>query len=335
MSVNRIGIVIAGLAGAALLSGCGSEAAGPSTDATSTAAGGQAPSPACPGPPMLSAPPARVVTMDGNAAAVLVRLGVGDRIVGTAAPEFIAEYTGAERQALDAIPVLDPGTGNAEKVIEARPDLVVGVSNFSFGGFDGTPTVERLAQAGAKALASCPPAGSGPVTDLGQTTAFISEAAAAFGVKERGDRIVAQFQAQIAANRVPAGGTPVRVLTVSAAPTPGQPVMTRGGRSLANAVISLAGGENVAQDTDTDLASLSAEEVVTRDPQALVVISGFSPLSDDDLLAAIRSSPVLAPTTAVRENRLVVVPLATLVSPSLLNADAVARIAAALRGPAG
>jgi iron complex transport system substrate-binding protein len=96
----------------------------------------------------------------------------------------------------------------------------------------------------------------------------------------------------------------------------------------------LAGGTNIAQDSGRDFASLSAEEVVTRDPQAIVVVSGFSRGSDTELLASIRSSPVLAGTTAVKEGRFAVVPQSILLSPSVLNGDAVAMIAAALRKPA-
>lgn len=55
---------------------------------------------------------------------------------------------------------------------------------------------------------------------------------------------------------------------------------------------------------------------------------------DEDLLAAVRASPVLAGTAAVRENRFVVVPQSILLSPSVLNGDAVAKIAQALRQPA-
>jgi iron complex transport system substrate-binding protein len=84
-------------------------------------------------------------------------------------------------------------------------------------------------------------------------------------------------------------------------------------------------------DSTGDFASLNAEEVVARDPQAILVITGFSPQSDPELTVAIRSSPVLAPTTAVRENRMMAVPQSILLSPSVLNGRAVAEIAGALQ----
>ncbi|GAB3562478.1 ABC transporter substrate-binding protein [Amycolatopsis endophytica] len=287
----------------------------------------------CSEPPPLSAPPRRVVTMDGGAAAILERLGVADKIVGTAAPDFFAAFTGEERAKLSAIPVLDQGQGNAEAVIAAKPDLVVGASGYSFGGFDGTPTVEQLARAGAHSLIACDSGGDGAVKDVSATTTFIRQVAKVFGVEQRGADLIARITASVDAARGN-GGEPVRTLALSGPPAPGQPVSAQGGSGLANGVITLAGGKNIAEDALRDFASLSAEEVVRRDPQAIVVVSGFAPGSDEDLLAAVRASPVLAGTAAVRENRFVVVPQSILLSPSVLNGDAVAKIAQALRQPA-
>jgi iron complex transport system substrate-binding protein len=284
--------------------------------------------PQCPEPPGFSASPQRVITMDGGAAAVLERLGVADRIVGTAAPDFFKAFTGDEAAELAKIKVLDPGQGNAEAVIAAKPDLVVGISRFSFGGFDGTPSVDQLAKAGAKALVACDTAPGAAVKDLSATTTFIQQAAKVFGVEQRGAELVARITAAVGEAK---GTSGKRVLALSTPPAAGQPVRAQGGTGLANGVITLAGGKNIAEDAMQDFASLSAEEVVKRDPQAIVVISGFGPGSDDDLLHAIRSSPVLAGTTAVKESRFAVVPQSILLSPSVLNGDAVAKIAEALR----
>ncbi|WP_236791900.1 ABC transporter substrate-binding protein [Amycolatopsis sp. GM8] len=308
------------------LTACGSaDPATPAAASSSTETGGHP----CPEPPRLSSPPQRVVTMDGAAAAILERLGVGDKIVGTAAPDFFKAFTGDEAAKLAKIKVIDPGQGNAEAVIAAKPDLVVGISSYSFGGFDGTPSVEQLARAGAKSLVACDTSMGAAVKDLTETTTFVQQVAKVFGVEQRGAELVSWITASVEGAKRTAG-TPVRVLALSTPPAAGQPVRAQGGTGLANGVITLAGGTNIAEDAPQEFASLSAEEVVRRDPQAIVVISGFAPGSDDALLTAIRSSPVLAATTAVRENRLVVVPQSILLSPSVLNGDAVAKIAEAL-----
>ncbi|MFF0146018.1 ABC transporter substrate-binding protein [Amycolatopsis sulphurea] len=317
------------------LTACGSAdpatpAAAPSSaPPTSMSMDGHPQAPACPEPPQLSSPPRRVVTMDGGAAAILERLGVGDQIVGTAAPDFFKAFTGDEAAKLAKIKVIDPGQGNAEAVIAAKPDLVIGISSYSFGGFDGTPSVDQLAKAGAKSLVACDTNKGTAVKDLAATTTFVQQVAKVFGVEQRGAELVSQITAAVDKVKSTAG-TPVRVLALSTPPAAGQPVMAQGGTGLANGVITLAGGKNIAEDALQDFANLSAEEVVKRDPQAIVVVSGFAPGSDEDLLNSIRSSPVLAGTVAVRENRFAVVPQSILLSPSVLNGDAVAKIAEAL-----
>ncbi|MGX2997878.1 ABC transporter substrate-binding protein [Streptomyces sp. JNUCC 64] len=317
------------------LSACGTVAPGPgaapsSAPSGSTRVAGHPEAPDCPEPPEVSSPPRRVVTMDGGAAAILERLGVGDRIVGTAAPDFFKAFTGDEARKLARIPVLDPGRGNAEKVIAARPDLVVGISAYSFGGFDGTPTTQRLAAAGAQSLVACDTDPDGPVEDLSRTTTFIERVAEVFGVEDRGAELIDEIEAS-ADRAADASGRPVRVLALSAPPAAGQPVMAQGGSGLSNGIITLAGGENIAGDALQDFTTLSAEEVTERDPQAIVVISGFAEGSDADLLESVRDSPVLAGTTAVKEDRLVVVRQSVLLSPSVLNGDAVTTIAEGIR----
>lgn len=290
--------------------------------------------PPCPSAPSLSAPPQRIVTMDGGAAAILTELDVGDRIVGTASPDFFDAFAQPQRSQLARIPVIDSQRGSAEAVINAKPDLVVGVSLYSFGGFDGTPTVQQLHEAGAEVIVACQdPAIPGPVPDLSVTTTFIDQTAKLLNVTQRGNELNARIRGELDRVRPAPGATPMRVLVLSAAPVGGQPVLTQGARSLANGVIALAGGRNIAGDIDMDFASLSPEVVVARDPQAIVVVTGFAPVSDQELTASIRQSPVLAATTAVREGRLVAVPQSIAISPSVLNGEAVARIARVLRQP--
>ncbi len=285
--------------------------------------------PDCLGVPELRTPPGRVVTMDGGAAAILTRLGVGDRIVGTAAPTFFEDFEGPERARLDAIPVLDDGPGNAEKIIEARPDLVVGISALSFGGFDGTPTVERLAQAGAQSLVACDAVESGPVHDLRATMTFIRRAAEVFRIPDRGEQLIAELTRDIRAVTPPE--RPVPVLALSSPPSPGEPLYTVGSRSMANGVISLAGGQNIADDGAGQFADISIEQAVWRDPKVIVVISGIGHTSVPELLRAIRANRALATTTAVRRDRFVVVSQGATLSPSVLGGRAVATIAAVLR----
>ncbi|PRX98054.1 ABC transporter substrate-binding protein [Allonocardiopsis opalescens] len=316
----------AGAAVLALLAGCGTGAADPA------AAGGTAMADAgCPPPPAMAEAPERVVTMDGGAAAILRELGLADRVVGTAAPDFFDAFDGEARAELAEIPVLDERQGNREAVVAAEPDLVMGISVYSFGAFDGTPTVQELNDAGIEALTSCP--GSGTVTGIGETETFIEHTAEVFGVPERGAELVERIRGQIAdAAELHAGRRPVRVLVTSAPAEGGQGFYTLGANSLANGIVTLAGGENIAAGIDRDITEINAEAVAAADPEAVLVVSGFSPLDDAELVDSIRSSPMLAGTAAVRDDRFTLLPQSILLSPSVLNGEAVARLAEALHG---
>lgn len=333
---QAITTALAAFVSAVLLAGCGGgeptagDRSGMDMGGSGAGGTGHPSAPPCPPVPQLGAPPKRVITMDGGAAAILTELGQRERIVGTAAPDFFAAFTGTERTELDSIPVLDRGQGNAESIIAAKPDLVVGISSYSFGGFDGTPSVQRLQQAGAASLVACDDAPS-PVQNIDDTYTFIEQTATVFGAQEQGAQLVNRIKTQVSAATPAPGTAPVRVLALSSAPQTGQPLMTQGGSGLANGIITLAGGKNIAADQNSDFASLSTEQVAALDPQAIVVITGFSPQSDAELSAAIRSSPALASTTAVRENRLVTVPQSITLSPSVLNGQAVATIAKGIR----
>ena len=283
--------------------------------------------PACPPVPKLSAPPKRVVTMDAGAAAILIQLGLGDRVVGTAAPDFEAAFTGTMAKELKAVKVIDPGRGNKEAVLAATPDFVTGISVYELGSFNGTPTVGLLKQNGIGVYVACD-SGTGTVTGLDETYAYIQDIAGLFQVPAKGAALVASMKQQIAAAAAPADGT--GVLALSAAPSGGQGVNTEGGASLTNGIITLAGGKNIAASVGSEFATLSAETVTKENPKVIVAITGLTSQTPAQLVTSIESSPLLAGTEAVKNKRIVTVPQTILLSPSLLNADAVTAIARAV-----
>ncbi|MCY9785725.1 ABC transporter substrate-binding protein [Nocardiopsis sp. EMB25] len=307
--------------------------------ACSTGSVGGVPDPAsgsgengCPRLPEPTGPPERVVTMDGGSAAILRELGVADSVVGTAAPDFFTAFPEEDRAELERVPVIDEGVGNREAVIAAEPDLVMGVSPYQFGAFDGTPTPQELTEAGIAGLTACDTPGA--TTDLADTFAFVERAAEVFGVPERGAELVDRMREDVDAAAALAADAdrPVRVLAVSVVPGAGQGVSTLGATGTANGVITLAGGENVAGDVEQVVTDLSEEQVVSRDPEAVLVLTGFSDLPEEELVEALLGSPAVAGSTAVREERFVVMPQSVVTSPSVLNAEAVRTLAETLHG---
>ncbi|NNG40888.1 ABC transporter substrate-binding protein [Flexivirga sp. ID2601S] len=304
----------------------GSSGATPKSSGGMKAGGGgmnMSAAPACTPVPKPAAAPRRIVTMDAGAAAFVQRLGAGDRLVGTAAPDFRSAFTGEARAALDTVRVIDPGRGNREAVLAAKPDLVTGISVYELDSFDGNPTADQLRQNGIAAYVACP--STSPVTDLTPTYKYVNDLAAVIGRPSAGSQVLAQLTQQ-AGHR--SGDTPV--VALSAAPTGGQGISTRGSTSLANGIITLAGGRNIASSVRSDLAQLSAEQVSVANPKVIVAVSGLGPQTGSELVEAITASPLLQSTEAVRSGNVVVVPQSILLSPSLLNSQAVSTIADAV-----
>lgn len=328
---------------AALLSACGTQTVqGPGAvvdtglPAPSRPAGGASlfAAPACPPAPAFATPPRRVATLDDGAAALLIALGLGDRIVGSTRTAQAADFTGSVREQLDALPVLSEDRANQESVLAARPEVVVGLTPYQLGSFPGAPTIQALDQAGIGALVACLPTAA-PTTDIQSTYDFVRELGRVFEVQAASAELVAQMRAQVASAVAPyAGAPPVRVLTLTTPPGAGQAILAVGGVSLPNGILTMAGADSLGRDTTTDFTQLSAEVVARADPEAIVAVTGLTGDAEEQFLEAIRTSPVLATTTAVRQDRVVAVRSHQFLAPSLLNTQALRVIADGIHRPA-
>ncbi|MDA3793387.1 MAG: helical backbone metal receptor [Elusimicrobia bacterium] len=76
-----------------------------------------------------------------------------------------------------------------------------------------------------------------------------------------------------------------------------KPLMTAGGESYLNEVISLAGGVNVASDIQDDYLTVGYEFIIKRKPEVIVLLAGLS--SGDKK----RMTNILSTTPAVKNNR--------------------------------
>lgn len=283
----------------------------------------------CPGAPEVDAVPQAVVTMDTGAAAFLFELGVGDTVVGTSGTDFSEDFSGTLRKQLDGLKVLAGQAADRETVIALEPDLVTGISTYEFGGFDGTATVDQLAQNGAAALAACDTEDTGQVTGIDATYDYITQLAAIFDVADQGEALVAEMKQEVEQAAATTSAA-VPVLSLTSVPDGGSGITTNAGGSMVNGIITLAGGENVAGDVSGDYADLSAEAVAAADPKVIIAASGLTDQTPAELVEAIKASPLLASTSAVKNNHVVAVPQTTLLSPSVLNPQAIATVAEAV-----
>jgi iron complex transport system substrate-binding protein len=285
-----------------------------------------------------SEPPAKVVTLDGYAAQTMARLGLTGKIAATGYPAPFTADTSPYKEELAKIPVLAERVPVTEVVAGQRPDLVL--TGFSaFGGPPGSPKDTDLTTMNAKGLAACMPGdgmamsggtSSQALTDLEPTYDYIRKLGTVFGVQDRADKLVAELRARQEAVK-PQGPKP-RVMIVQDNPVAGQPIKTSGSGTIAHAVLTLAGGENLFPDVHAMHADVSPEQVVKRDPQAIWVITDytFAKVKGQELVDQVKLNPLLSETTAVKQGKVFSTSQYLVSFPGPLNLDGLEQLAADL-----
>jgi iron complex transport system substrate-binding protein len=221
---------------------------------------------------------------------VLVAIGAADLLVGVT--DFCRVSVKEVREKPSVGGFLNP---NLEIMVSLRPDLVVGLTWHE-------ELLAKLREASLPTLRLS----NEPLADALESMGTL---AAAVGRGAEGEALVSRIRAELdAISRERAGSERPRVLVV-AGRNPGtlEEIYVAGGRSFMGELTSIAGGENVFQDSAVLYPRVSKEEIVARDPEVILElfdvtgqISGDEPDSDA-LLAAWGLLPTLS---AVKSGRL-------------------------------
>lgn len=194
--------------------------------------------------------PARVVSLNLCADQLALLLLPRERI---AALSFLAADPGLSALA-DQVRGLPLVQGMAEEVLPLSPDLVL------VGTYTTRPTVALLRARGIPVLEV------GLVSDFAGIRAQIRQVAAALDVAARGEELIADMDAKLAAARAPAGmARPPRVLALA----PG--AFTAGSGTLSDAVMRAAGLVNYAADKGLRGYGYLPVETVAADPPDLLL----------------------------------------------------------------
>jgi len=303
------------------LSGCGLHASQHSAE------GGSGPYPQtvqnCGAEVTFETAPERVVLLKSAAVPYLAALGVLDRVTARAGEYPRDYYDDATWSALEDIPALTGRTDasghlliSKEVVIDQEPDLVLGeVDNLSRDTLAavGIPLIEEPAMCAA----GLDDPGFDDVLDqleaYGEVFDRADEAAAARAALQQ--RIVA-LTAEPAAQR--------RTAAVLYPTVGGGVTYAYGTRSMAHPILEAAGFENVFADADERVFEVTAEELIGRDPDVLVLLhSGGDPAK---VTAAITALPGARSIAAVREGRLMPLLFNYVEPPTPLALDGLERI---------
>ena len=252
-----------------------------------------------------------------NYMGTLIALGMGDRIVrALGVPD--ARYIRPEyRAAYEAIPYTSLENLDVETILMMQPDLIVGWSStFSPKVLRGT---EFWAGRGVHTYIAPSSARGNRNKTIAQEYQDIRNLGRIFGREERAEELVGAMQNEIAfvAEKTAYMEKRPRALVIELL---GKEIRSYGADTLAGDMMRALGVDHLASDGQ----SLSMEEIVTLDPDALfLVVTEDDYGSEDAVTARLYNNPALHSLSCVEQRRIYTVPLYAVYSAGIRTYDGI------------
>ncbi|MCL8251629.1 ABC transporter substrate-binding protein [Aeromicrobium fastidiosum] len=280
----------------------------------------------------LDRPAQRAVSVNQPATELLLTLGLRDRIVGAGLGD--TNVLPGLKDDLKDLDLFSQEFPSFEDVLATEPDLVYATFDYTFTS-EGIADRKKFADLGIAVYQSPSECAGQEATHTEALTlddqyAEIRDVATLFGVKGRGEDLVADLEkrAATATDGLDAGGVST-AWWYSSTKTPyfagccGAPgIMTRA-----------VGAQNAFDDLDQLWPEVSWESVVDRDPDVFV-LADLTRGSEGDTAAAkiafLESNPATKNLTAVRNKRYIILP-GTTMDPSIRNVDGIEEVAQGIR----
>lgn len=273
--------------------------------------------------------PQRVVVHDVNMTAMLLNLGLRERIVG---------YTGFTRHkhrdpwiddALQGVPRLAARYPSLETLLAADTELFF--AGWNYGMHVGGPvTPATLADFGIAVYElseSCSWVVARQRASLDDLYRDLGNLGRIFGVEPKARELIAHMQSRIAKvhGTVEKAQSMPRVFLYDS----GEDRPTTSGRlGMPQALIDAAGGRNIMDDVPRSWTQVNWESVVERDPEIILIVD-YGPRGWEQKRDFLLRHPALKNVKAVVDRRFVVLSYLE-VTPSVENARAIEKIASAL-----
>lgn len=277
--------------------------------------------------------PSSVVTLTLNSAEIIAALGESEAIVGIArnnnvVDDVLPEYFDSLSKC--AFPdEINTGIPTLEGMLGLSPDMIV--LNSYYFNVPTFGTVEDYTGNNAKIYVP-----EGTYVQNGtieNTYNDIRNLGKVFNKEEKAEELISDMKTRILAvtDKV-SGKESVRVMAFDS--TNEDMLTVAGGTGLEQSLIEMAGSENIFNDVEKQFGAVSYEEIISRDPE-VIIIHEYTAYEGDaqakiDLL---KNSPDLANVSAVKNDRIVVIPLFS-INPGLQNVDFVETLAKELHGEA-
>lgn len=269
------------------------------------------------------APPQRIISMNDHVTETLIQMGAGDRIVGMGYGEQNDTLPEVAEQ-FATIPSLAEEYPTWEQIVDLEPDLVVAGMRSAFDEKEGRSR-DALEAAGIDTFLFSEYCGEGfpdmsmLETDFSQLGSIL---AVEHGAEDLTDRITGEADA-VRAKLDEAGVTGIPTFfydSGEAEPT------TIGGVGVGQLISEYAGADNIFSEGDKPYPTTTWEILGERAPEAIVVLD-YGNTGAEDKVAYLRNQPIMSTTPAIRENRIVVVPLSDFFESSrmTISIDTIAR----------
>lgn len=276
--------------------------------------------------------PDHAVTLSNNATEMLLALGLQDHMAGTS---YMANLTISPQyaEAYAQIPILSPLVATTEQLLDAEADFVY--AGYPDGFSEKRHSRDMLHGLGMKTRLNT------EGCDLGQfgfdeLYAEIRDVSAIFGVRDRGEALIASMQERLAEiDARLAGVEPIDVFIYNGGEAPPRAVL---GHTMLTSVVERAGGRNVFADVEKRYGSVSWEQILERNPDYIVVFysgtqSGMTADNPEADIAApriavLRGTGIVADVTAIAEEHFVTIS-SVIGQPGPSSVDAVEKLARA------
>lgn len=280
----------------------------------------------------LTRAPQRAVVHDVNMVAMMLHLGLRERMAG-----YTGFTAGKHRdpwisEALQDVPQLASRYPSVETLLAVDADLFFAGWNYGMrvGGPLTPTTLGALGIPVYELSESCSWVMKQPHASLEDVYRDVSNLGRIFSVEDRAQALVSQMRERVAAvaDGIDAAQPRPSVFLYDS----GEDRPTTSGRlGMPQALIDAAGGCNVMDDVAASWTQVNWESVVERDPEVIAIVD-YGPLTWQQKRDFLLRNPALQAVRAIRDQRFVVLTYLE-VTPAIENAEAIEKLAAGLRPP--
>jgi len=194
----------------------------------------------------------RVISLAPSTTEILFALGLDDNIVG------ISSFCNYPQETENKEKVGAFSSPNIEKILSLKPDIIFCT------GLQQAPAAEKLSRLGIKVYVSDP-------SSIAELFESIRQIASLTHSESEADELIHKMKDEIEEVRSSLKGVASGEMPKVFVEIWSHPLMTAGKGSLIDELITLAGGINIAYDTEKTYSYFTSENVIKRDPDCIIL----------------------------------------------------------------